>query len=155
VSDDNLGRTHEATTFETVFQSVIFNVIVKPLFHIMRSQCLSTIAVTVVIGAICFSLGEGLRLTPFSGLATSPSESILLQKQAGTASSTFRSGPLDVPVQNQRRNKPKSLDLACPTAHEENDPETNSFNLAVQESADLHFIPFVSRPAGRAPPFHS
>jgi hypothetical protein len=122
----------------------------KKLSHVRCSPLLSTVLSAVVLCALCFSVGEGLRLTPFPGsIKHKPHE----RCSVGSRISASQYGPLNVPTQNQKRSKRQALDLSGPTAVGARyaAPELS----AVLDSASTNPISVLSvtRPAGRAPPF--
>lgn len=122
----------------------------KKLTRILSSPVMSSVLPAVILVALCFSVGEGLRLTPFpvSNLAQSERTSVSVAGEI----SVSQYGPLNVPTQNQKRNKRQALDLAGPTA-------VGARYAAPELSAVLDFaatnsisVLSVTRPAGRAPP---
>lgn len=116
-----------------------------------------SVILIVVIASLCFSIGEGLRLTPFpiSALTQVEEPNILLDARASHDTSLYKYGPLDVPTQTQKRSKRQAVDFACP-------PSGGAFEILTyrrpsckRESVHLVSILFVSRPSGRAPPLVS
>jgi hypothetical protein len=112
-------------------------------------------ALALIVVSLCFSVGEGLRLTPFPvSNQLQESNGLSVAKDDGDLSrSTY--GPLDVPSQVQKRSKRQSTDFGpqplagsvpvfAPISHRFEDKR-------VQLRSSL----FVSRPSGRAPPFLS
>jgi len=102
--------------------------------------------IVLTLVALCFSVGEGLRLTPFTEPATDSSV-------AGASQlSVHKYGPLNVPAQGQKRSKRIALDLSCPVS-----VYTQNV-LAVRHSASETFpstvtsVLAVAFPSGRAPP---
>ncbi|HKY43898.1 MAG TPA: hypothetical protein VJM50_12475 [Pyrinomonadaceae bacterium] len=116
----------------------------KKFFRAMSCRFVSSAVLAVIIGSLCFSVGEGLRLTPFS------------VSQLTENAETSHYGPLDIPAQPQKRSKRQALDLACP------DSEAGR-NIAViplsylfeYEPAGTGSLLFVPRHEGRAPPLFS
>lgn len=107
-----------------------------------------------VIASLCFSVGEGLRLTPFpvSALTRAEPAIVLVEARASDQISLYKYGPLDAPTQNQKRNKRHTVDFACPpTVGAREVPHYLSLSVAY-EPFDIVSVRFVSRPAGRAPP---
>jgi hypothetical protein len=110
-----------------------------------------------VIACLCFSAGEGLRLTPLPALALEETNSSALLVSATFSRGTpqYLGGPLDRPaqVQLQKSSKRQLLDFECP-----------SISGTVEIS--LHPLPYVgasdrvdrasrmaeAQPPGRAPP---
>jgi hypothetical protein len=126
----------------------------KKFSRTMSSRLVSTTLLAVIIGALCFSVGEGLRLTPFPVSAQ--------ELDAGEAvSSTFAEislshyGPLDVPARAQKRNKRYAVDFTAPGSPMNRDAVTVSFVLSEDEAPDVASVVFIARPSGRAPPFAS
>jgi hypothetical protein len=124
----------------------------KKFSRVMGSRLLSSALAAVIVGALCFSVGEGLRLTPFP-VSTATQTADLSVSNTHEKTSRLRYGPLDVPSQNQKRSKRQLLDLTGPVlaGTPQVDPEWSaaSENDATKAPAVL----FVARPAGRAPPF--
>jgi hypothetical protein len=111
----------------------------------------------LIIGSLCFSVGEGLRLTPFpvSALLQIDEPNVLSVAKDAAGSSLFKYGPLDVPSPIQKRSKRQTTDFGS-------QPQSQSTPIVAfisrrfeDESVDLRSFLFVSRPAGRAPPFVS
>ena len=96
----------------------------------------------VIIGSLCFSAGEGLRLTPF------PVSS--LTESAENDRSQY--GPLDVPAQPQKRSKRQALDLAGPGSEATREVVTSFSYRSECETVETGSVLFVHRPEGRAPP---
>jgi hypothetical protein len=115
---------------------------------------MSSVILIVVIGSLCFSVGEGLRLTPFpvSALTRVESTSVLSVAKISHENSIFKHGPLDVPTQTQKRSKRQVEDFACPPSVSSQEPRAILCSSFDHESVHIVYIPFVSRPAGRAPP---
>ena len=102
----------------------------------------------VIVGALCFSVGEGLRLTPFP--VSSSTENAHTEKNE-----LSHYGPLDVPAQTQKRSKRPVLDLACPDTAAARKPVTSFSYLFEYDPLDSGSPLLVSRSKGRAPPFLS
>ena len=117
---------------------------------------MTAVILIVVIAALCFSVGEGLRLTPFPiiGLIGVETNDTLLAKTSEQISN-HKYGPLDVPTQHQKRNKRDGVALDfLPTSH--------SFAIAAplqlsetRELSEKVSGLVVSQSAGRGPPFAS
>ncbi len=103
----------------------------------------------VIVGALCFSVGEGLRLRPFP-VSSSTENAHTPEKDA-----LSHYGPLDVPAQTQKRGKRPVLDLACPDTAAALKPVTSFSYLFEYDPVDSGSPPFVPRSKGRAPPFLS
>lgn len=107
-----------------------------------------------VIASLCFSVGEGLRLSPFpiSILTSADTANVLLGAEISDQILLHRYGPLDVPTQTQKRNKRQVVHFACPpTVGAREIPHYLSLSVA-HEPFDIVSVSSVSRPAGRAPP---
>ena len=108
-----------------------------------------------VIACLCFSVGEGLRLTPFpvSELAETEATSIQFDPTVSYETSLYKYGPLDVPTRVQKRGKRQVVDPW-------NAPSQNSRELTVHlvihssidEPAGIVSLPYGSHLSGRAPP---
>ncbi len=125
---------------------------------ITKSSLVRTLVVVGVIASLCFSVGEGLRLTPFPVSAITLDETTNNHPNATASRQTSlrQYGPLDVPAQTQKRGKRQAVDYGCPPSQDNRQPSPHQCLLSgVREPADFIPLPFVSRPAGRAPPFIS
>lgn len=122
-----------------------------------RSGFVRTIILSGIIGCLCFSVGEGLRLTPFPVSTLAEDEATNTHRHATTSSETSlrKYGPLDVPTRVQNRGKRQHADYGNPpsqsgrvlTVRQVLLPETG-------EPMGLVSLLFGSRSAGRAPPFN-
>lgn len=123
----------------------------KDLFATMRSRSVSSVVVILTLAALCFSVGEGLRLRPFP----TPQSLDPTNRSSVDPSrvSVFKSGPLDVPAQTQKRSKRFAIDLAAPVSHYSYKPVTCLHALSVQDTLDVASISLVAFPSDRAPPF--
>ena len=110
-----------------------------------------------VIASLCFSAGEGLRLTPLpvSALAGAVAPDARLNVAASRGISLDEYGPLDKPsqAQVQKRGKRQSLDCECPPAQNIRKPNNNLLQVPgvrgpVGFTSTLH----ITEPADRAPP---
>lgn len=121
------------------------------------TPCVRAVLVIGVVACLCFSAGEGLRLTPLPSPA--PAEAAPTDLQANAAHSRGpslnRTGPLDMPLrgQVQKRGKRQAPECDCPPAGVAR--ETTSQPLR-HTGADRLLVRAsrlsVSRPSGRAPP---
>lgn len=115
---------------------------------------ISSMVLIVTIVALCFSVGEGLHLTPFpvsESLANVPSTGSTL----GSSRLLVVYGPLDVPVQQQKRNTRLSVDLLCPAVpYNLTHITQRSFALPERTSIVSNNL-LVSLPTDRGPPFTS
>lgn len=125
----------------------------KKFARSMRTRFVTTIVSLVVFVALCFSVGEGLRLTPFPISALNQVETADQQLRNTThESARYKYGPLDVPTQNQKRNKRQTVDFACPSTDVTRHVPTYLQFASNQEPTQVVPSLFISRPAGRAPP---
>src|SRR5688572_3178334 len=76
----------------------------------MKAKRLRNIIVSLsIIACLCFSIGEGLRLTPFPVAVFAEAEAF-----NDPDNSLQRYGPLDVPARAQSRNKRQVIEYAFP-----------------------------------------
>ena len=116
----------------------------KNFFRAMSCRLTSSAVLAVIIGSLCFSAGEGLRLTPFS------------VSEFTENAETSQYGPLDVPAQPQKRSKRQALDLAGPDSEAGRKVVRLPFSYLFEyEAAATRTLLFVPRPEGRAPPSFS
>ena len=111
----------------------------------------------VVVASLCFSVSEGLRLTPFpiSALVRVDTKDAPATIKASDQISNHKYGPLDVPTQHQKRNKRHAVPLDfLLTANSCANPTPLRFS-ATREHSDIVSVLVVSQSAGRAPPFVS
>ena len=126
---------------------------------ITRLQLVRTALSVCVICCLCFSVGEGLRLTPFpvspqTIRAGEPDSQFKVTVQSGTM--LHRSGPLDVPTQGhvQKRGKRLIGDYGCPPSLSARNPPTDLLiQLNLDEPVGFTSSTHVSRPFDRGPPF--
>ncbi|MFN2511651.1 MAG: hypothetical protein ABR568_09435 [Pyrinomonadaceae bacterium] len=114
-----------------------------------------TIILIDVIACLCFSVGEGLRLTPFPVSALQLDEAANAQVPATVLNDTslHKYGPLDVPTRVQKRGKRQLADYGDPLPH-------NSRVLTVRQAlfpetgkpVDIVSLLCGSLSTGRAPP---
>ena len=119
----------------------------------MKRSAPVTLAVIVV--SLCFSVGEGLRLTPFPVSnqlqIEEPCGLYFSKNDGGVTRSTY--GPLDVPAHVQKRSKRQTTDFG-PHPRAESSQDVALIGHRVEDRSDqLRSSLFVSRPSGRAPPF--
>jgi hypothetical protein len=113
----------------------------------MKAKRLRNIIVSLsIVACLCFSIGEGLRLTPFPVSVVSEIEAF-----DDTNNSLRRYGPLDVPARAQSRSKRQVVDYAfsLPVRPLQPQPIIPSNYRAI---LDVHTIYTGSPPIGRAPP---
>jgi hypothetical protein len=105
-----------------------------------------TIVSLSVVACLCFSIGEGLRLTPFPVAVFTEAEGF-----NETDNSLQRYGPLDVPARAPSRNKRQVVDytfsLPARPLHPQRIIQSNH-----RASLDVRTIYTGSSPIGRAPP---
>ena len=125
--------------------------------RVTNSVVITATLVAVIIGSLCFSVGEGLRLTPFPNPTFSTSEDAGDLNDVGTIGeiAIVKYGPLDVPTQTQKRSKRHSLDLVCDVA-----AGTRPFAAYIVKSSSYATdlpdpLSFVATHSGRAPPSQS
>src|ERR1051326_7623616 len=87
----------------------------KMFSRVTNSVVMTAALLAVIIGSLCFSAGEGMRLTPFPNPSLAPIRDSSELIDAGTLAehSIAKYGPLDVPAQTQKRGKRQALDLVC------------------------------------------
>lgn len=114
---------------------------------------MSAALLALVIGALCFSVGEGLRLTPFpvSDLAQ------VRQEKAFTATTSneiglSQYGPLNIPAQTQKRGKRPTIEFAVIASPGTRAAVTSFFSVRADAVVNVASVLSVARPAGRAPP---
>jgi hypothetical protein len=118
------------------------------------SHLMSPVLLAVIIGSLCFSVGEGLRLTPFPVSAQDVETDGVVVK-ASDKLSLSKYGPLDVPAQTQKRSKRLALDLAGPDSTAAPRLVASFRYLSEYEVVGAPSLLFVPRPEGRAPPLFS
>jgi len=124
----------------------IFSRVTNPLL-------MTATLVAVIIGSLCFSVGEGMRLTPFP--------SATLAEQSSDLSGTIHEvtvakyGPLDVPTQPQKRGKRQSLDLHSNSVTGTRPVFTTAVHSFAYEAEHTNSLSFFAPHSGRAPPFQS
>ncbi len=107
------------------------------------------------IASLCFSVGEGLRLTPFP--ASAPAGAGVPEGRLGVAelreARPHEYGPLDKPSQAQKRGKRQTPDCQCPPSQGVRKPAAR-----LPRSCRPHTPPAVAStllaagPADRGPP---
>jgi len=122
-----------------------------------RSCVVRTVICIGVINCLCFSVGEGLRLTPFpvSVLAEAEATDTQLCATALYEISLRKYGPLDVPTRVQRGKRP-ALDYGYPSF--QTNRELAAHRVLIRDAGEPVRIVSVlsrSRSTGRAPPFIS
>ena len=122
-----------------------------------RSRLPRTILMIGVLVGLCFSVGEGMRLTPFpvSALAGVAAPDVRLNLAASRGASLHKYGPLDKPsqAQAQKRGKRQSPDCDCPPAQNTRKPPADLLHgSGVRPPVAFTLSRSVVRPADRAPP---
>lgn len=126
------------------------------LFQPMRSRIVSSIAIILTLTALCFSVGEGLRLTPFPVSQSGQVDPASASSIARTSQSSVHTyGPLDVPTQAQKRNKRFATDLLGPVSFHTDELLTRRNRPFEYHSDTVGSLLLVALPSGRAPPFTS
>jgi hypothetical protein len=110
-----------------------------------------------VIASLCFSAGEGLRLTPFpmSASAGAAVPDVRLNVAAARGTSLHKYGPLDKPsqAQAQKRGKRQSPDCECPPSQNTSKPNNDRLqDPDVRRPVGFTSTLRISEPADRAPP---
>ena len=113
------------------------------------------LTLAVIVMSLCFSVGEGLRLTPFpvsNQLQIEEPNGLSVAKDAGGVTrATY--GPLDIPSQTQKRSKRQTTDFGPQPLAESSQNVALISQRIEDQSVQLRSSLFVSRPSGRAPPF--
>lgn len=115
--------------------------------------------VLCVLAGLCFSAGEGLRLTPIpvsapAGVAATDER---LNAAASRGASLHKYGPLDKPSQSQaqKRGKRQAPDCDCPPSQNTGQPNDDPLrDNGARVPAGFTSTPPLSEPADRAPPCH-
>jgi len=125
----------------------------KRFSHAISSPLMSSVWSAVIIAALCFSVGEGLRLTPFPvSISTQSPDAQFSVTYASEKTSRSQYGPIDVPAQTQKRSKRQVLKLQGPAAEATPEIIPEASRFVDCDSLDVASNPSVPRPAGRAPP---
>lgn len=108
----------------------------------------------VVLVALCFSIGEGLRLTPFpvSTLTIGERSDGQFSARASREVAPYKYGPVDVPPPNQKRNKRHIVEFVCAPAGVVRKLPGCMYGSCDRQAAPLVSALFVSRLSGRDPP---
>lgn len=122
---------------------------------ITRSCRLRTIILIGVIACLCFSVGEGLRLTPFpvSPLAETGAKTVERHVSTLFETSLRKYGPLDVPTRAQSRGKRQAVDFGYPPSQSNRELADPQVWLAYS-SKPLRIVSHLSGShlSGRPPP---
>lgn len=131
----------------------------KAISNRSRSHLQRTALIVGVIACLCFSVGEGLRLTPFpvSLLTVSAAAPDILRSViASPGISLHRYGPMDVPskAQGLKRGKRHTVDCEFPPfPNARKLPANRTQRQIAKETVGLVSLLPTSQPADRAPPF--
>lgn len=122
-----------------------------------KIQPVTWIVSLAVLVALCFSIGEGLRLTPFpvSTLTIDEASDRQFAVKASQEVSLYKYGPLDVPPPNQKRNKRHIVEFVCPPSGVVRKLPPCIYGSCEQQPPHVASALFISRLAGRDPPFSS
>ena len=123
----------------------------------MWIPCVRVFFVIGVIACLCFSDGEGLRLTPLPALALGETNSSapLVSTTLSRGTPQYLGGPLDRPaqVQLQKSSKRQQLDCECPPISGTGEiPFPPLPYLGASDRVDGASRIAESQPPGRAPP---
>lgn len=126
----------------------------KSLSRVTNSSVMTATLLAVIVGSLCFSVGEGMRLRPFPNPTHSQVEESGTVKDAGELNqvSLSKYGPLDVPTQVQKRSKRHALELASGTSARSQSSFTPIASPFHYEPHTVKAFPFVASRLGRAPP---
>jgi hypothetical protein len=141
------------------WRSTVFLYLLSP--SMIRAECrtkfcfMRLIIIVGVIGCLCFSVGEGLRLRPFPVSTLGESDATNPQHNASRETSLCNYGPLDLPTPLQSRGKRRQvLDYGNPPLQSSGDLIAHQILLSdTAEAVDIVFLLFTSPSTGRAPPF--
>lgn len=128
----------------------------KLFSRVTNSYVMTAGLLAVIVGSLCFSVGEGLRLTPFPIAELSQSQdssTVVSVKDSHVSLSKY--GPLDVPAQSQKRGKRNTVELASASPAGREQVFTVVVATFKLEADDLNLPPYLARPSGRAPPLNS
>lgn len=123
------------------------------LSRVTNSVVITATLVAVIIGSLCFSVGEGVRLTPFP--------SATLSEQSRDRSGTIHEvtvakyGPVDVPAQHQKRGKRQSVDLHSDFLTNTGPVFTSAVHSFAYEVEHRDYFSLIAPHSGRAPPSQS
>lgn len=129
----------------------------KSISRVTNSYVMTATLLAVVVGSLCFSAGEGMRLRPFPNPTHSQVEDSSTVKDTGELNEVSRSkyGPLDVPTQTQKRSKRHALELAAGTSARSQSSFTPIASSFHYEPDAIKPFRFVASRLGRAPPLNT
>jgi len=107
------------------------------------------LTLAMIVVSLCFSVGEGLRLTPFP--VSNQLQELSDLSVAKDSRSTY--GPLDIPSQVQKRSKRQTTDFGFQPRAESSQDVALISQRVEDRSVQLRSFLLVSRASGRAPPF--
>ena len=114
---------------------------------VWRNWNLRTAIISIgIVACLCFSIGEGLRLTPFPVAVFTEAQGF-----NETDNSLQRYGPLDVPARAQSRNKRQVVDYAFSVPPRPLHPQ-RIIPPNYRATLDVRAIYTGAPPIGRAPP---
>ena len=120
------------------------------------SRLMRTILLIGVIASLCFSVGEGLRLTPFpvSALAESAQPDGRLKVAELREARLHKYGPLDKPTQAQKRGKRQTPEYQYPPSQSTRKPTAYQLHSPCAHPPVAVTSTLLSAgPADRGPPF--
>ena len=125
--------------------------------RVTNSVVMTATVVAVIIGSLCFSAREGLRLTPFPNPTLAPVERSSDLNDAGTIGevAVAKYGPLDVPAQTHKRGKRQNVDLAAGSTTGTQSVVTPLVRSLTYKAIDPDSLLFIAPYSGRAPPSRS
>jgi len=132
----------------------------KSTGQIICTALIRTLCVIGVIASLCFSAGEGLRLTPLPALPLEEinSSAPLVDATLSNGTSEYLGGPLARPaqVQAQKPAKRQLLDCECPpnSGARENYSHPRQYVFTSDPCDHMSHFP-EAQPPSRAPPLLS
>jgi len=109
----------------------------------------------LILAALCFSAGEGLRLTPFpAGNVTGITlQEGLLGNHSSCETSTPKYGPIDLPKRTSAQSKHRVFDVDCLAAQIVIKRTSSFCKLPVAgDTSKIASLHLISRARDRAPP---
>jgi hypothetical protein len=129
----------------------------KLFSRITNSYVMTAALLAVIVGSLCFSVGEGMRLRPFPNPKLSQIENSNSLKEAGESNlfSLSKYGPLDVPAQHQKRGKRQPVEVAAGAFTHTQLAFTSIVRHFQFEVDGAKRLPFIGPHSGRAPPLNT
>lgn len=123
--------------------------------RVTNSLVITSALLAVIMSSLCFSVGEGLRLTPFPNPVLSEIQDSDTAIDAGGPFeiSISKYGPLDVPA--QKRGKRSALEFASGSGVRVESSFKSVVRLFQYEADDANCLLLISSQSGRAPPLLS